>query len=154
MRCVSSRKVRAFTRGGKPAMQGRVHQLVCHPSLSNSTYMPCRRQVYGLRSRVWTLYAPGYPVWGACGTASSRRRQNPHTYNGGMKSLSRRFRHSGVHRTGAHHTGPVASPLGAGRTLRASVRRLVRGSIRRARRWRHRNQRQLNAHIPRLHPFF
>lgn len=130
-------------------MQGRGHRLVCHPSLSNSTYMPCRRQVCGLRSRVWTLYVPGYPVWGACGAASSRRRQNPRTYNGGMKSLSRR-----VHRTGAHHTGQVASPLEAGRALRASVRRLIRGSIRRVRRRRHSNQRRLSAHIPRLHPLF
>ena len=130
-------------------MQGRGHRLVCHPSLSNSTYMPCRRQVCGLRSRVWTLYVPGYPVWGACRAASSRRRQNPRTYNGGMKSLSRR-----VHRTGAHHTGQVASPLEAGRALRASVRRLIRGSIRRVRRRRHSNQRRLSAHIPRLHPLF
>ena len=130
-------------------MQGRGHRLVCHPSLSNSTYMQCRRQVCGLRSRVWTLYVPGYPVWGACGAASSRRRQNPRTYNGGMKSLSRR-----VHRTGAHHTGQVASPLEAGRALRASVRRFIRGSIRRVRRQRHSNQRRLSAHIPRLHPLF
>jgi hypothetical protein len=46
----------------------------------------------------------------------------------------------------------VASPLEAGRALRASVRRSIRGSIRRARRRRHRNQRRLSAHIPRLHP--
>lgn len=59
MRCVSSRKVRALTRGGEPAMQGRVHRLVCHPSLSNSTYTPCRRQVYGPRSRVWTVQECG-----------------------------------------------------------------------------------------------
>ena len=130
-------------------MQGRGHRLVCHPSLSNSTYMQCRRQVCGLRSRVWTLYVPDYPVWDACGAASSRRRQNPRTYNGCMKSLSRR-----VHRTGAHHTGQVASPLEAGRALRASVRRLIRGSIRRVRRRRHSNQRRLSAHIPRLHPLF
>lgn len=121
-------------------MQGATHRLVCHPSLSNSTYMPYRRQVYWVRSRVWTLYAPGYPVWGARGAALSRQRQNPRTYNGGMKSLSRRV----------HRTGQVASPLEAGHALRASVRRLVRGSIRRAR--RHRNQRRLSAHIPRLHP--
>lgn len=78
-----------------------------------------------------------------------------------MKNLSRRVHRSGVlysrvHRTGAHHTGQVASPLEAGRALRASVRRsvrrLIRGSIRRARRRRHRNQRRLSAHIPRLHP--
>lgn len=138
-------------------MQGRVHRLVCHPSLSNSTYMPCQRQVYGLHSRVWTLYAPGYPVWGARGAAVSRRRQNPRTYNGGMKSLSRR-----VHRSGVHHTGQVASPLEAGRASRASaqhpiqasVRRAVRGSLQRARRRHHRNQRRLSAHIPRLHPLF
>lgn len=59
MRCVSSRQVRALTRGGEPAMQGRVHRLVCHPSLSNSTYTPYRRQVYGLRSRVWTVQECG-----------------------------------------------------------------------------------------------
>lgn len=140
-------------------MQGRGHRLVCHPSLSNSTYMQCRRQVCGLRSRVWTLYVPDYPVRGACGAASSRRRQNPRTYNGGMKSLSRRVHRSGVrynrvHCTGAHHTGQVASPLEAGRALRASVRRLIRGSIRRVRRRRHSNQRRLSAHIPRLHPLF
>ena len=136
-------------------MQGKGHRLVCHPSLSNSTYMPCRRQVYGLRSRVWTLYPPGYrarlPGVGACGAASSRRRQKPRTYNGGMKRLSRR-----VHRRGVHHTGQVASPLEAERALRASVRisvrGAVRGSLRRARRRRHRNQRRLSAHIPRLHP--
>lgn len=64
-----------------------------------------------------------------------------------MKSLIRR-----VHRSGAHRTGQVASPLEAGRALRASVRRSIRGSIRRARRRRHRNQRRLSAHIPRLHP--
>lgn len=137
-------------------MQGATHRLVCHPSLSNSTYMPWRRQVYGLRSRVWTLYPPGYrarlPGAGACGAASSRRRQNPRTYNGGMKNLSRRVHRSGAHRTGAHHTGQVASPLEAERALRASVRRSIRGSIRRARRRRHRNQRRLSAHIPRLHP--
>ena len=138
-------------------MQGRVHRLVCHPSLSNSTYTPCRRQVYGLRSRVWTLYAPGYPVWGARGAALSRRLQNPRTYNGGMKSLSRR-----VHRSGVYRTGQVASPLEAGRASRASVRisvrravrGSVRGSLRRARRRHHRNQRRLSAHIPRLHPLF
>ena len=138
-------------------MQGRVHRLVCHPSLSNSTYTPCRRQVYGLRSRVWTLYAPGYPVWGARGAALSRRLQNPRTYNGGMKSLSRR-----VHRSGVYRTGQVASPLEAGRASRASVRISVRravrgsgrGSLRRARRRHHRNQRRLSAHIPRLHPLF
>lgn len=128
-------------------MQGATHRLVCHPSLSNSTYMPWRRQVYGLRSRVWTLYAPGYPVWGARGAALSRQRQNPRTYNGGMKSLSRRV----------HRTGQVASPLDAGHASRASVRgsvqRSVRASLRRARR-RHRNQRRLSAHIPRLHPLF
>ena len=139
-------------------MQGRVHRLVCHPSLSNSTYMPWRRQVYGLRSRVWTLYAPGYPVWGARGAALSPQRQNPRTYNGGMKSLNRRVHRSGVHRTGAHRTGQVASPLEAGRALRASARRSVRGSVRgslrRARRRHHRNQRRLSAHIPRLHPLF
>ena len=136
-------------------MQGRGHRLVCHPSLSNSTYMPCWRQVCGLRSRVWTLYPPGYrarlPGAGACGAALSRRRQNPRTYNGGMKNLSRR-----VHRSGAHYTGQVASPLEAERALRASVRisvrGAVRGSLRRARRRRHRNQRRLSAHIPRLHP--
>lgn len=137
-------------------MQGKGHRLVCHPSLSNSTYMPCRRQVYGLRSRVWTLYPPGYrarlPGVGACGAASSRRRQKPRTYNGGMKRLSRRVHRSGVNRRGAHRTGQVASPLEAGRALRASVRRSVRGSIRRAQRRRHRNQRRLSAHIPRLHP--
>ncbi len=75
-----------------------------------------------------------------------------------MKSLSRRVHRSGVYRTGAHHTGQVASPLEAGRTLRASVqrsvRRSVRGSLRRARRRHHRNQRRLSAHIPRLHPLF
>lgn len=86
--------------------------------------------------------------------------QNPRTYNGGMKSLSRI-----VHRSGVHHTGQVASPLDAGRasrasvrgsvqrSVRASVRRSVRTSLRRARR-RHRNQRRLSAHIPRLHPLF
>ena len=129
-------------------MQGRGHRLVCHPSLSNSTYMPCRRQVYGLRSRVWTVQE--------CGQFKSvdapRRRQNPHIYNGDMKSLSRR-----VHRSGVHRIGLVAFPLEAGRALCASVRasvcRSVRGSIRRARR-RHRNQRRLSAHIPRLHPLF
>lgn len=125
-------------------MQGRVHRLVCHPSLSNSTYTPCRRQVYGLRSRVWTAQE--------CGQLKSVNRprplQNPRTYNGGMKSLSRRF-----HRSGAHRTGQVASPLEAGRALCASVRRSVRGSIRQSRR-RHRNQRRLSAHIPRLHPLF
>ena len=93
------------------------------------------------------------PGVGACGTALSPRRQNPRTYNGGMKSLSRR-----VHRSGVHRTGQVASPLEAGRTLRASVqrsvRRSVRGSLRRARRRRYRNQRRLSAHIPRLHPLF
>lgn len=82
-----------------------------------------------------------------------RRLLNPRTYNGGMKSLSRR-----VHRSGVHRTGQVASPLEAGRTLRASVqrsvRRSVRGSLRRARRRRYRNQRRLSAHIPRLHPLF
>ena len=100
------------------------------------------------------------PGVGACGTALSPRRQNPRTYNGGMKSLSRR-----VHRSGVHRTGQVASPLEAGhasrasvrgsvqRSVRASVRRSVRGSLRRARR-RHRNQRRLSAHIPRLHPLF
>lgn len=131
-------------------MQGRVHRLVCHPSLSNSTYTPCRRQVYELRSRVWT--GPG-------------RLQNPRTYNGGMKSLIRRVHRSGVYRTGAHHTGQVASPLEAGhasrasvrgsvqRSVRASVRRSIHGSLRRARRL-HRNQRRLSAHIPRLHPLF
>ena len=94
-----------------------------------------------------------------------RRLQNPRTYNGGMKSLSRRVHRSGVHRSGVHHTGQVASPLDAGhasrasvrgsvqRSVRASVRRSVRGSLRRARR-RHRNQRRLSAHIPRLHPLF
>lgn len=103
------------------------------------------------------------PGVGARGAASSRRRQNPHTYNGGMKNLSRRVHRSGVlysrvHRTGAHHTGQVASPLEAGRASRASVRisvrRSVRGSLRRARRRRYRNQRRLSAHIPRLHPLF
>ena len=98
------------------------------------------------------------PGVGASGAASSRRRQNPRTYNGGMKSLSRRVHRSGVHRTGAHHTGQVASPLEAGRASRASVRisvrRSVRGSLRRARRRHHRNQRRLSAHIPRLHPLF
>ena len=59
MRCVSSRRVRALTCGGESAMQGRVHRLVCHPSLSNSTYTPCRRQVYGLLSRVWTVQECG-----------------------------------------------------------------------------------------------
>ena len=102
---------------------------------------------------------PDYPVRGACGAASSRRRQNPRTYNGGMKSLSRRVHRSGVrynrvHRTGAHHTGQVASPLDVGRALCASVRRFIRGSIRRVRRRRHSNQRRLSAHIPRLHPLF
>ena len=84
--------------------------------------------------------------------------QNPRTYNGGMKSLSRRVHRSGVYRTGAHHTGQVEFPLEAGRALRASVqrsvRRSVRGSLRRARRRRYRNQRRLSAHIPRLHPLF
>lgn len=124
-------------------MQGRVHRLVCHPSLSNSTYTPCRRQVYGLLSRVWTVQE--------CGQLKSvdrpRPLQNPCTYNGDMKSLSRRV----------HPIRQVASPLEAGRALcasvRASVRRSVRGSIRQARR-RHRNQRRLSAHIPRLHPLF
>ena len=87
-----------------------------------------------------------------------RRLQNPRTYNGGMKSLSRRVHRSGVYRTGAHHTGQVEFPLEAGRALRASVqrsvRRSVRGSLRRARRRRYRNQRRLSAHIPRLHPLF
>ena len=69
-----------------------------------------------------------------------------------MKSLSRRVHRSGAHRTGAHHTGQVASPLEAGRALRASLRRSVRGSSQQARRRRHRNQRRLSAHIPRLHP--
>ena len=91
-----------------------------------------------------------------------RRLLNPRTYNGGMKSLSRRVHRSGVHRTGAHRTGQVASPLEAGRASHASahqsiqalVRRSVRGSLRRARRRRYRNQRRLSAHIPRLHPLF
>ena len=124
-------------------MQGRVHRLACHPSLSNSTYMPCHRQVYGLHSRVWTVQE--------CGQFKSvgrpRRLQNPHIYNGDMKSLSRRV----------HPIRQVAAPLEAGRALRASVlrsvRRSVRGSLRQARR-RHRNQRRLSAHIPRLHPLF
>ena len=132
-------------------MQGATHRLVCHPSLSNSTYMPWRRQVSAPLSRVWTPHAPGYPAWDAGGTISSRRRQKPRTYNGNMKRLSRR-----VHRRGVHHTGQVASPLEAERALRASVRisvrGAVRGSLRRARRRRHRNQRRLSAHIPRLHP--
>lgn len=139
-------------------MQGRVHRLVCHPSLSNSTYMPWRRQVSAPLSRVWTRHAPGYPVWDACGTISSRQGQNPRTYNGNMKRLSRRVHRSGVYRSGAHHTGQVASLLEAERASRASVRilvrRSVRGSLRRARRRHHRNQRRLSAHIPRLHPLF
>ena len=81
-----------------------------------------------------------------------RRLLNPRTYNGGMKSLSRI-----VHRSGVHRTGQVASPLEAGHASRASVRgsvqRSVRASLGRARR-RHRNQRRLSAHIPRLHPLF
>lgn len=135
-------------------MQGATHRLVCHPSLSNSTYMPWRRQVYGLRSRVWTLYPPGYPVWVPAEPPHPGGGRTPRTYNGGMKSLSRRVHRSGARRTGAHHTGQVASPLEAERALRASVRRSIRGSIRRARRRRHRNQRRLSAHIPRLHPLF
>ena len=101
-----------------------------------------------------SIYAPGYPVWGAPGLTSSRRRQNPRTYNGNMKRLSRRVHRSGVYRSGAHRTEQVASLLeaGTGRALRASVRRSVRGSIRRAQKRRHRNQRRLSAHIPRLHP--
>ena len=55
---------------------------------------------------------------------------------------------------GIHRTEQVVSLLGAGRVLRASVRRSIRGSIRRARRRLHRNQRRLSAHIPRLHPLF
>ena len=78
-----------------------------------------------------------------------RHLQNPRTYNGGMKSLSRIVHHSGV-----HHIRLVAFPMEAGRTLRASAPRSVRGSIRRARRRHHRNQRRLSAHIPRLHPLF
>ena len=135
-------------------MQGATHRLVCHPSLSNSTYMPWRRQVCGLRSRVWTLYPPGYPVWVPAEPPHPGGGRTPRTYNGGMKSLSRRVHRSGARRTGAHHTGQVASPLEAERALRASVRRSIRGSIRRARRRRHRNQRRLSAHIPRLHPLF
>ena len=60
MRCVSSRKVRAFTRGGKPAMQGQGSPARLPPEdLSNSTlYAEAGGKVYGLRSRVWTLWRP------------------------------------------------------------------------------------------------
>lgn len=53
---------------------------------------------------------------------------------------------------GIHRTEQVVSLLGAGRALRASHRRSVRGSSQQVRRRRHRNQRRLSAHIPRLHP--
>ena len=53
---------------------------------------------------------------------------------------------------GIHRTEQVVSLLGAGRALRASLRRSVRGSSQQVRRRRHRNQRRLSAHIPRLHP--
>ena len=69
-----------------------------------------------------------------------------------MKRLSRRVHRSGVYRSGAHRTGQVASLLGAGRALRASIPRSLRRSARRAQKRRHRNQRRLSAHIPRLHP--
>ena len=139
---------------GERAMQGATHRLVCHPSLSNSTYMPWRRQVSAPLSRVWTRHAPGYPVWDACGTISSRQGQNPRTYNGNMKRLSRRVHRSGVYRSGAHRTEQVASLLeaGTGRALRASIRRSLRRSARQVQKRRHRNQRRLSAHIPRLHP--
>ena len=55
---------------------------------------------------------------------------------------------------GIHRTEQVVSLLGAGRALRASLRRSVRGSSQQVRRGRHRNQRRLSAHIPRLHPLF
>ncbi|MBF1656037.1 MAG: hypothetical protein HXO67_07580, partial [Rothia sp.] len=55
---------------------------------------------------------------------------------------------------GIHRTEQVVSLLGAGRALRASLRRSVRGSSQQVRRRRHRNQRRLSAHIPRLHPLF
>lgn len=56
---------------------------------------------------------------------------------------------------GIHRTEQVVSLLGAGRALRASLRRSVRGSSsQQVRRRRHRNQRRLSAHIPRLYPLF
>ena len=129
-------------------MQGRGHRLVCHPSLSNSTYMQCRRQVCGLRSRVWTLYVPGYPVWVPA--------EPPHPGGGRTPHLQWRYEESepqsSPHRRSPYRAGGV--PAGGGRALRASVRRFIRGSIRRVRRQRHSNQRRLSAHIPRLHPLF